>query len=185
MNAPTSHHVVLTTHNSRTSVRMRDHSIIKGSPINLHHSEEIQLTKIIGQIVLENELKILSYNICKDHIHLLLVCDESKVTSQIQKLKSISSKLFHRHVNITSHLPEEHGNHLWSQKFYYGLLDEFSIATISRTPSVIYEATHCERTISYIKNNRIKHGLVRSEKLEAIIDSFTVSMKTAYGLVDE
>lgn len=154
--------------------------IIKGEPIELNISEEIELTRIVGQIVLESRFKVIAYNICSDHIHLLLVCHENGVTSQIQKLKSISSKRFHRSVKITSHKPSEHNNHLWSQKFYYCHLDEWSLETLSRTPGEMYKESHFTRTINYIVRNRIKHGLQFSAELQEIIASFVVTIDDAY-----
>ncbi len=69
-------HVVLTTHNSRTSQRMIQLGICKGKPIYLSLEEEIALTEIIGNIIKENGYLCLEYNICKDHVHLLLVCEQ-------------------------------------------------------------------------------------------------------------
>ena len=87
-------HIVLTTHNSRTSQRMIDYGVIKGDAIELNLNEEIELTKIIGNIISESKMKCIAYNICKDHVHLIVVCEGTELTSIIQKIKSISSKMF-------------------------------------------------------------------------------------------
>lgn len=86
-------HIVLTTHNSRTSQRMMEMGIEKGEPVNLSLKEEIELTKIIGQVVQEEDYDCIAYNVCKDHRYLVLVCEYAYLTNSVQKLKSTSSRL--------------------------------------------------------------------------------------------
>ncbi|MBL0145597.1 MAG: transposase [Chitinophagaceae bacterium] len=77
--------------------------IVKGKPVELGLKEEQALTHIFKDIIIENNYKCLAYNICKDHVHLILVCAENELTGIVQKLKSVSSKLLNRW--CMSHLP--------------------------------------------------------------------------------
>jgi hypothetical protein len=54
-------HVVLTTHNSRTSRRMIRYNVRRGPPVQLELGEEILLTRIIRDIIKENGYQILAY----------------------------------------------------------------------------------------------------------------------------
>ena len=132
------YHVVLTIHNSRTSPRMITHGVQKGASLLLTLPEEIFLTEIIGKIIVENSCKCIAYNICRDHIHLLIVCPEGQLSRIIQKLKSISSKRFHQSGKIISYQPSDHHGHLWSQKFFRANLEEWTLARLSTQPGEVY-----------------------------------------------
>jgi len=54
---------------------MKNHRIIKGPAIELEFVEEIELTKIIANIINKYNYKCLAYNVCIDHVHLILVCE--------------------------------------------------------------------------------------------------------------
>ncbi|MBU0488778.1 MAG: transposase [Bacteroidetes bacterium] len=104
-------HITTATHDSRTSKRMQDFSVREkrdkglrpnAEPIWFTPDDEVLITKIIAKIVNEDNLKVLSYNICRDHIHLLLVCDEDEVNSIVGKIKSITAHEFnHQKRNST------------------------------------------------------------------------------------
>ena len=173
-------HLVFTTHNSRTSQRMIDYNVKKGPAINLDLNEEIALTTIFKDIITQNNYKCLAYNICKDHVHLIIVCDEHDLVPIVQKTKSISSKLFHRLDIPMGHDPLKHKNHLWSQKFFFAQLDELIWGDISPKPGYIATDTYLENAIDYVKTNRFKHNLPNSKELQNIISSFVVDVDTAF-----
>ncbi|MFM7014712.1 MAG: hypothetical protein ACKOX3_00140 [Bacteroidota bacterium] len=56
-------HCVLTTHNSRTSARMKKYNVRKGPSLRLTITEEIALKRIIGNIIRENGYRCISFNI--------------------------------------------------------------------------------------------------------------------------
>ncbi len=176
-----AHHIVLTTHNSRTSQRMIKYKVRKGPARELDLKEEIILTSIIATIVQENQYRCISYNICRDHVHMILLCSDIELTLIIQKLKSISSKLFHRHPEVSKSTTALHKNKLWSQKFFYVSLNEFNLATLSRIPGAIYHSSHLTNAINYINRNREKHKLPESIALQRIIDKFVMDIDKAYG----
>src|SRR5438874_11443525 len=101
-------HITCVTHNSRISGRMEIYHIQPENALRLDIEKEIILTKIIRNIVLKNNLKIISFNICSDHIHYILVCDHIKLEKIVQALKSQSSRKFNTVTRIKQ---------LWAQKF--------------------------------------------------------------------
>ncbi|MFO7799951.1 MAG: DNA methyltransferase, partial [Rhodohalobacter sp.] len=80
-------HVTWVTHNARTSQRMNDYKVKKGEPIWLNEELEIFITQEIAEIVKEDELNVLAYNICEDHVHILLVCEPDALPNIVRKLK--------------------------------------------------------------------------------------------------
>ncbi len=186
-------HIVFTTHNSRTSQRMIKYKIKKGPPINLNLTQEIELTKIIGDIILESEFNCISYNVCKDHVHMILVCEHKELSKQVQKIKAISSKLikpFLAHGAPIKHVPLEPTHRkgskqytpFWSQKFFYADLDVWQLATLSRIPSFIYRDSYLDNALRYIRNNRFKHKLPKSEALQKQIDRFLIDQDVAFKI---
>ena len=163
-----SYHVVFTTHNSRTSQRMIKYKVLKGPPVNLILEEEIRLTEILKSIVLEYHIEILSFNICKDHVHLLLSCTDEEVPVFARILKSISSKKF------------SFGKTLWSQKFYGVCCDTFDFITWTRFNCLSWNTSYFTNTVAYIQNNRNKHSLVDDRGLAELINSFCVIQRVDY-----
>lgn len=205
-----AYHIVLTTHNSRTSERMKQFKVEKDEPVELSLEEEIELTKIIGEVIKEYGYQCLAYNVCKDHVHLVLVCEFEELSKQIQRLKSIASRKFNiltgktipqssrpmghdplsrnkgETVGTMGHDPldkkKKTQNHLWSQKFFYANLDVWELATLSKRAGYTYDDPYIGNAIQYIQNNRIKHQLPASDALQKLIDDFTVSAEKAFEL---
>lgn len=209
-----AYHLVFTTHNSRISERMKKLNIIPGKPANLSLPQEIKLAEIFGKIIKDYDFEVLAWNVCKDHVHLILVCTEDEIFDQVRIMKSISSKELNRWMNsdqpshtdtdtdtpmgldpfarhqdaLENHSdtsegredalndpkayhPEEHNNHLWSQKFFS--VDTKSWRWISDQENGFpYRATHLSNALTYIETNRYKHELPISSELEEIIASF-------------
>lgn len=184
------YHIVLTTHNSRTSQRMIKYKVKKGPAINLNLSQEIELTKIIGDIILESKFSCIAYNVCKDHVHMILVCEYKELSKQVQKIKAISSKLIKpflrdpmEHVPLDTHRKgKKTYTPFWSQKFFHADLDVWQLATVSPIPGFIYRDSYLDNALRYIRNNRIKHQLPKSEKLQNLIDNFLVDQDVAFAI---
>jgi len=85
-------HITCATHNSRYSQRMFENYVKLGDPVWLTQEEEIIVSETITGIAKQDKLNILAYNICGDHMHLLLVCEEDEVPGIVQKLKSMSAR---------------------------------------------------------------------------------------------
>jgi len=115
--------------------------------IYFNDEQEYIITKILEKIIKELSLQILAYNICKDHIHMILILEEKDLNSIIWKLKWKSSKLYRDYFKIEDKI------NLWWQKFNYVTLNN---------------RIQLFNTINYIKNNRNKHWLEKNIKLENI-----------------
>ncbi len=85
-------HVTTATHNSRYSQRMSDYNVKTDETIWLSEKDEIVITKTIADIVKNDNLNIVEYNICGDHMHLLLICEEEKLSKIVGKIKAVSSR---------------------------------------------------------------------------------------------
>ena len=94
-------HITTAVHDSRTSERMveyevrrlRDHGTRPyPEPMLLSEEEEIIVTETVSKIVREDKLNLLAYNICFDHMHLLLVCEEEEVPKIVGKIKSMTAR---------------------------------------------------------------------------------------------
>ena len=94
-------HITTAVHDSRTSDRMieydvrrlRDHGTRPyPEPMLLSMEEEIIITETVAKIVEEDKLNVLAYNICFDHMHLLLVCEEEEVPKIVGKIKSMTAR---------------------------------------------------------------------------------------------
>jgi REP element-mobilizing transposase RayT len=162
-------HVTTATHNSRYSQRMIDYHVQVGDPVWLSEKEEIIVTETIAKIVIEDKLNVMAYNICGDHMHIVLVCEEVELQSIMQKIKSMSARACNIAMGRTipqavehapqalEHAPQavehalrlkdERGKtqfHLWTQKF--------------GSKEIVTEE-QLNNTIAYVQNNRVKHQL--------------------------
>ena len=76
-------HVTWVTHDTRTSQRMIDYKVrerkAKGQmhvdrSMFLEGDDAIKIAEILSQIVIEDKINCLAYDVCNDHVHILLVC---------------------------------------------------------------------------------------------------------------
>ena len=176
-------HITTAIHDSRTSQRMIDYNVRENRALGtmpepqiipLTEDEETIIVEKIAEIVTKDNLSVMAFNVCKDHMHLVLVCEEEEVSKIVQKIKAITALAvnIHRGVTITKQeqitmehaplslekhaplslekhapLPTERGekqNSLWTQKF--GCKE-------------ILDDNQLWNTIEYVKNNREKHEL--------------------------
>ncbi len=85
-------HITTATHNSRYSQRMFENHVILGKSVWLSEKEEQIVTETIANIVKEDNLNIYAYNICGDHMHILLVCEKEELPKIVQKIKSMTAR---------------------------------------------------------------------------------------------
>ncbi|PHR69755.1 MAG: hypothetical protein COA67_10175 [Lutibacter sp.] len=138
--------------------------------------EDLFITQTIATIVKEEHLNMLAYNICADHIHLLLVCDIDEVPSIMQKIKGKTSFSYKRYYKGLKSLAEkekekeqenESKKPLWQQKY--------------SAPKEITSQEQLNNTIDYIQNNRSKHELPEhSNKLNTVINAMCSDVNTAF-----
>ena len=58
----------------------------------LNEEDEKVITETVAGIAKEDRLNIMAYNICKDHMHLLLVCEETEVSDILKKIKGRTAR---------------------------------------------------------------------------------------------
>ena len=160
------YHITTAIHDSRTSSRMikfkvRERREMGTNPypkiIYFTEEEELLVTETISKIVKEDNLKLLAFNICSDHIHLLLVCDIDDISKIMQKIKAVTSKNLSRASTTREHAPLQKRKPIWQQKY--------------SAPKEITSEVQLENTVKYIQTNRRKHGLLpHSNNLQNIID---------------
>jgi len=180
-------HITTATHNSRYSQRMFDYHINVGEAIWLNDDDAIVITKAISEIVKDNkekneEIYLLAYNICGDHMHMLLVCEEKEVSKIVGKIKGKSSLLYHRSIGSTPtrgrvplsggddasssvRLDGENSVPLWTQKFGNSRIDS---------------EEYLLNAMDYIRTNRIKHELPENVELENIINGMLTTTEHAF-----
>jgi len=161
-----SYHIVLTLHNSRASQRMRDLRVHQGQVNFLTLDDEINITKIIRKVVIESNIICYAYNVCRDHVHMIIQCPQEEVVGKVKTIKGKSSYLFNKSKNRKGSF--------WSQKFYVANLDNWLLANYSGQ-GIEFGSSYFKNALDYIKSNRVKHGLSQSDELEKIIKTFVQS----------
>jgi REP element-mobilizing transposase RayT len=163
-------HITWVTHNSRVSERMIQYKVEKWEWVYFDEKQEVLITWYIRDIVKEDNLKVLAYNICKDHIHILLVCEENNISNIVRELKWKTARLYNKWVNPL--VDDEEVNysdwtkyHLWAQKFHYELIESDK---------------QLNNTLEYIENNRIKHELPLNKGLQPLVQEMLCSYDEAF-----
>jgi len=100
-------HITTATYNTRYSQRMFDNYVKPGEPVLLSEKEEQIITDKIAEIVREDKLNILAFNVCVDHMHIVLVCEKEEVPKIMQKIKSMSARTCNIAMGRT--IPAQHG----------------------------------------------------------------------------
>ncbi len=146
------YHITWVTYNSRVSQRMIDFKVKYNEPVWFDEQTEILITKIISEIVYEKKYMIYAYNICRDHIHMLIGCNIEEISNIIRLLKGKSAQRYKEIIGIPAH----EKIHLWAQKFNKWLI---------KSEVQLY------KTAEYIINNRKKHGLQDNKGLQPLVIS--------------
>ena len=121
------YHITTALHNSRISERMIKYKVNKSNNIQLLTSkEELLITKVIAKIRLDDNLKILAYNICQDHIHLLIISEENNIENTIKKIKSLTARKLNQYrenLAKNNNMAYENFNNSNNSKIYQNLTD--------------------------------------------------------------
>ena len=194
-------HITTAIHNSRYSYRMGVYKIKLNNPIWLTDKDEIIITETFANIVEEDKLKILAYNICGDHIHMIITCEETKLSQIIGKIKAksgrrcniergitIPSKTQRRdttrgYIPLSGKLPVCPGpslakaseSHIKPDKIRH---NPFWTQKFGKVEITSEKQLH--NTIEYIQNNREKHELEANEELELLIQRIVCSYDNAF-----
>ena len=190
-------HITTAIHDSRTSQRMIDYKVREKRAmgtmpepqiIPLTAEEETIIVENIIAIVTKDNLSVMAFNVCRDHIHLVLACEEEAVSKIVQKIKAITARAVNINRGFTIpmeyaplHTTMEHAplstkrgvkqNSLWTQKF--GCKE-------------ILDDNQLYNTIEYVKKNRIKHELPilpilqQSSMLHCLYQSYEHAFREEY-----
>lgn len=180
------YHVTTAIHDSRTSKRMVKYKVRElrdmgtnpyPNVIYFTPDDDFIISKTIAEIVKEDDLKILAYNICADHIHLLLACEIDDIPAIMQKIKGRTSFMCNKANNKEQHKGQYKGlkplekqqnkKPLWQQKY--------------SAPKEVKTTEQLYNTIKYIQTNRSKHELPKHNKdVQNLIDSLTCTEAQAF-----
>jgi len=139
-------HITWVTHNSRISERMVKFKAVRGEPVILDEVAECFVTEIISEIVCEYKYKIFAYNICRDHIHLILKSPEERIPETVKTIKSLSALRYKEKTDI----PGDGPFRFWAQKYNKWRIES---------------AEQLKNTVQYIIYNRMKHKLPENRGL--------------------
>ncbi|WP_147676722.1 Eco57I restriction-modification methylase domain-containing protein [Algibacter pacificus] len=194
-----AYHITTAIHDSRTSDRMvkykvRERRDMGTNPypnvIYFTPEDDLIITNTIANIVKEDQLNLLAYNICADHIHLLLVCHIDDIPAIMQKIKGRTSfvkgskaqnKTFNKRLSkglnkglnkglkpLAEAEKEKPNKPLWQQKY--------------SAPKEITTTEQLYNTIKYIQNNRAKHELPEHNKdTQQLIDAMCCTQDKAFN----
>jgi REP element-mobilizing transposase RayT len=152
-------HIVWVTHNSRISERMVTFGVKRGEPIILDDETEVEVSAYILQTVKENQIIVLAYNICRDHIHMIIACLLAELDGIVAKLKGKSSFLFKKARAVTDI------NHLWAQKYH---------------KNEIKTDNQFEQVMNYVIHNRQKHNLPVNKGLQPLASQMVTSLSKLF-----
>jgi len=71
---------------------MFDYHVKHGKAVWLSEQDEIIIADIIADIVKKDKLNILECNICGDHMHILLLCEEEELPKIVGKIKAMTAR---------------------------------------------------------------------------------------------
>lgn len=171
-------HITTAVHDSRTSERMvkfnareRRFGGTKPDPevFPMTKEEEELIASTVAEIVKEDKLNIAAFNLCWDHMHILLVCEEEEVPKIMQKIKGRTARacnvLRNKGINPLDALRKDGSTPFWTQK--YGC-------------KPVTTEEYFWNAYNYIENNKVKHNLPKNPKLEKIILGFVKSYEDCF-----
>lgn len=177
-----AYHITTAIHDSRTSERMEKYEVRKRRDFGTNPypnivyftpEDDFVITKTLKEIVEEDELNILAFNICGDHIHVLIVCELEKIPRIMQKIKAVTSKNTRQHPPLHSDtrqhaaLQKKKNKPLWQQKY--------------SAPKEITSSQQLTNTLNYIEGNRRKHDLkAHPKETQDLIDELTCTFDQAF-----
>jgi len=178
-----AYHITTAIHDSRTSARMKRYKVRERREMGTNPypnviyftpEDDFNISQTIAEIVQEDNLNLLAYNICADHIHLLLVCELEEIPAIMQKIKGRTSynnkgvnKGLNKGLKPLVEKEKENNKPLWQQKY--------------SPPKEITTEEQLYNTVKYIQTNRAKHELPKHNKAtQQVIDNMCCSKAKAF-----
>lgn len=145
-------HLTFVTHYSRRSERMDRYRVPHKEGFWMNEEAEVLIAGYIADVVKQQGYHVLAFNICGDHVHMLVVAEEAEVPEIMRKIKGKASQRFKEHLGIE----KEEEFHLWAQKYSCTWIDG---------------EDHLNNAITYNANNRQKHELRDNKGLQPIAEN--------------
>lgn len=196
-------------HDSRTSDRMLRYRVRErrfggkkpfAEVFPMCPEQEELIAKTIAQIAEELKLHIAAFNICRDHMHLLLICNREEVPGIMHRIKGRTARV----CNIASGLTTASGtkgiNPLVAgcAEIGAGGSPDHSHNAHGQTSTMLKDGSRpfwtqkygcrairsekqLSNTIRYIQTNREKHRLPPNEKLNSIIETIVKNEDSLSG----
>ncbi len=178
------YHIVASIHDSRTSQRMVEYEVRKrrfngtkptAEIIYLTKEEERLIAQCVMELCDELNLRIAAFNLCLDHMHILLVCREHEVSKIMHRIKGRTAKLCNefraqqrpKGINPTGSVLKDGSTPFWSRKFYF---------------KPILSQDQYWNTLNYIENNKVKHNLPKHLEMELIIQQFVLTFENCFDI---
>jgi REP element-mobilizing transposase RayT len=197
-----AYHITTAIHDSRTSSRMEKYKVRARREMGTNQysnviyftpEDDFNITQTLAEIVKEDNLNILAYNICADHIHLLVVCELEEIPSMMQKIKGRTS-YNNKNIKLNKGLKplaekekqkekattykgfkplvednkEKKHKPLWQQKY--------------SAPKEITTEEQLYNTVKYIQTNRAKHELpAHNKETQHLIDGICCTKAKAFS----
>ncbi|MDR0802810.1 transposase [Fluviicola sp.] len=170
-------HLTTNIHDSRTSARMityraRERRFNGTLPYPevyyMSMEEEFLVAREVFILAKELEFELVAMNVCRDHMHLLVYCDEEKVSKIMQRVKGKTARVCNAHRATKGMNPLDATRGVYEPR----KLKDKSIPFWT-------QKYHCRRirstdqlsnTLAYVENNREKHGLPFNSALQELID---------------
>ncbi|MBO6036373.1 MAG: N-6 DNA methylase, partial [Acetobacter sp.] len=151
-----AYHITFRTYGSYEGDDVKNSSKNKYEKPDLSLEDEEFILNALIDVIEESELRVLALNICKNHVHMAVVCAYDEIEKYVQKIKSMTSRQLNIHKGIT--IPnkektlsqekqkekEKTQNRLWASKY--------DVSEISTEEELL-------NVINYIHHNRQKHNL--------------------------
>ncbi|MCD4695445.1 MAG: N-6 DNA methylase, partial [Bacteroidales bacterium] len=198
-------HVTTAIHNSRYSQRMFDNHVKLDEPIWLSEKDELVITRSIAEIIKEDKLNMLEYNICGDHMHILLVCGKEELPAIVGKLKAVSGRKCNiaRGITIPARTPPDTSaispttrGHVPLSYSESDIASDIAMGNSTSTDKEkkkynslwtqkfgrreITNKNDLKNVIEYIKNNRKKHKLPENREIRSLAKEMCCSHKHAF-----
>ncbi|MGL2992905.1 Eco57I restriction-modification methylase domain-containing protein [Flavobacterium sp. TSSA_36] len=189
-------HITTAIHDSRTSQRMIDYKVRENRALGtmpepqvnyLTDDDEMVIAETVSILAKELQLNIVAFNVCKDHIHIVLVCEEDEIDEIVRKIKGRTAREVNKNNGINPVINKDYNNELYNN----GLEPIVKESTGAKSVPLwtqkfgckaIVDQNQLQNTIAYVKNNREKHNLPphSNKGFKPLVESIACSHEHAF-----
>jgi REP element-mobilizing transposase RayT/transposase len=128
-------------------------------PLEMEEDMETEVLGLLCDVIKEKGFRVLALNICRDHVHCVLVCEEQERDTVVQQMKGKVTFLYKKAHSITGEF------HLWAQKYHYNAIE---------SDDELYSV------MRYVEENRLKHGLSEGKGLKPLVQRVVTPINQAF-----